>query len=443
MIVSKAIGVDGSSILPKSPALPLRVSFSWTLAGMLSYALCQWGILVAIARLGSPRMVGQFALGLAISSPVILLANLELRAILSTDARREFHYQDYLGLRLLTTLLALVVIGALAGALGEGGEIARVVIALGVFRATEAVSDLQYGLFQQRGRNDRMGRSLMIRGPISLASLAGGLALTGSVFWGVAAMAVGGGLVLLLHDLPCATGLLRSAPRGEVEATRPRWHWPVLGRLALISAPLGLGTMLFALNASLPSLLLQKYSGVASVGIFAVLLSLMMAGHVGVNAIGQSAYMRLAELSAAGDGRGFRRLLSRMLAAVAVLGASGLLAVTFLGKPLLLLCFGSAYAEQAGVLRWLMAAGALSYLANTLAFSMTASRQLKIQPVIMLASVAVTLGLGWTLIPRFGLWGAAIAVLGSSLFQLGSNLGVTLVALGRFHADGDGRTANY
>ena len=47
-----------------------------------------------------------------------------------------------------------------------------------------------------------------------------------------------------------------------------------------------------------------------------------------------------------------------------------------------------------------------------------------------LAALAITLVLGWLLIPRLGLTGLAVAVLGSSLFQLGANLAVTLRALG-------------
>ncbi len=419
------------------PALPLRVSFSWTLAGMLVYAASQWGMLVAIARLGSPGMVGQFALGLAVCSPVILLANLELRAILSTDARRDFRFQDYLGLRLLTTVLALSIIAALAAGLGGNGEIARTIAVLGLFKATEAVSDLHYGLFQQRGRNDRMGRSLMLRGPLSLAALAGGLAVTGSVFWGVAGMAAVGMLVLLLHDLPCAAGLLRADVGGET--ARPRWDGRTLGRLALLSAPLGLLTMLFSVNAGLPALLLQGSHGVATVGVFAVLLSLMGAGHVGVNALGHSATLRLAAQQAAGDARGFRRVLARMLAVAAFLGVAGMGVALFAGKPILLLCFGPAYAEEAGLLRWLMAAGALGYLASTLSYAMIALRRLKVQPLIMLAAAALTLALGWILIPRLGLAGAVVAVLGSSLFQLGANLWVTWRALGTLESTGSFR----
>lgn len=426
-IASKDVRLEA----PGLPPLPLRVSFSWTLAGMLVYAACQWSMLVAIARLGSPGMVGQFAIGLAVSSPVILLANLELRALLSTDARRDFRFQDYLGLRLLTTVLALSGIGVLAATMGGNGEIARAVVALGLFKATEAVSDLLYGLFQQRGRNDRMGRSLMLRGPLGLAALAVGMALTGGVFWGVIGMAVAGALVLLLHDLPAAFGLLRADAGKEREPARPRWDGRSLGRLALLAAPLGLLTMLFAVNAGLPALLLQKRLGTASVGVFAILLSLMAAGHVGVNALGHSATLRLAAQYAAGDARGFGRVLARMLGVAALLGVSGMGVAILLGRPILLLLFGPAYAEEADVLRWLMAAGAAGYLASTLSYAMIALRRLKVQPFIMLASAALTGGLGWILIPSLGLTGIAVAVLAGSLLQLAANLGVTLSALDR------------
>src|SRR5690606_40180926 len=67
-------------------ALSLRVNFSWTLAGNIVYAGCQWAMLVVLARLGRAEMVGQFALGLAITGPVLMCTNLNLRSVPATDA---------------------------------------------------------------------------------------------------------------------------------------------------------------------------------------------------------------------------------------------------------------------------------------------------------------------------------------------------------------------
>ena len=257
---------------PPVRTLAFRENFSWTLIGMLTYAACQWGMLAAMARLGSPRMVGQFALGLAVSGPVMLLANLELRFIAATDARREFRIRDYVGLRILTTLVAVVAIVALAAFMNDGGGTASAIVGLGLFKAVEAQSDLLYGLFQQRSRNDFMGRSLMLRGPLSLAGLAGGVAMGGTLIWGIGAMTLAGLGVLVLHDYPQCVGLLRS--RNE-EALRPGWDAGMLRRLALLSAPLGAVTMLFSLNTNLPSLVLKHHAGVVAVGFLATLISLM------------------------------------------------------------------------------------------------------------------------------------------------------------------------
>ena len=96
------------------PALSLKQNFSWTFVGNGVYQACQWGMLVVLAKLTSPEDVGQFALGLAVCAPVVMLTNLQLRAVQATDARGEYEFADYLGLRLLMTGLALAIITGIA-----------------------------------------------------------------------------------------------------------------------------------------------------------------------------------------------------------------------------------------------------------------------------------------------------------------------------------------
>lgn len=89
--------------------LTLRRNFSWTFVSNVVYAACQWGMLVVIAKLGSPEMVGQFTLGLAVTAPVMLFTSLHLRAVQATDAKQQYIFGDYLGLRLISTGLALAI----------------------------------------------------------------------------------------------------------------------------------------------------------------------------------------------------------------------------------------------------------------------------------------------------------------------------------------------
>src|ERR1700680_3696421 len=55
--------------------LSLRRNFAWTLAGNLIYTACQWAVLIVIVKSTTPAMVGQFALALAVTAPIMILAN--------------------------------------------------------------------------------------------------------------------------------------------------------------------------------------------------------------------------------------------------------------------------------------------------------------------------------------------------------------------------------
>src|SRR4051794_13845152 len=155
----------------KRAELSLRANFSWTFTGNVVYAACQWGILVVLAKLGSPEMVGQFALGLAVTAPVMQFTNLQLRAIQSTDAKSEFSLRDYLGLRLITTIVALLVIIGIAVVANYRQETLLVILFVGLAKGFESISEIFYGQLQQCERMDRIAISMIIKGILSLIVL--------------------------------------------------------------------------------------------------------------------------------------------------------------------------------------------------------------------------------------------------------------------------------
>src|SRR6267142_2141166 len=82
--------------------LSLKRNAVWTLGGNAMYAASQWSQIAVIAHLGSALDIGHYAFALALSTPVFMLANLQLRQIQVTDSLRRRSFGDYLGLRLVT-----------------------------------------------------------------------------------------------------------------------------------------------------------------------------------------------------------------------------------------------------------------------------------------------------------------------------------------------------
>lgn len=131
---------------PKS--LTLRQNFSWTFVGNIIYAASQWGMLVVLAKLGSPEMVGQFTLGLAVTAPIILLSNLQLRQIQATDVDGKYQFGDYFGLRLICTGVALSAIAMITLTAGYRRETSLAILVIGFAKALESITDVFHGLFQ-------------------------------------------------------------------------------------------------------------------------------------------------------------------------------------------------------------------------------------------------------------------------------------------------------
>src|SRR5581483_8233760 len=107
------MAATGTAIAPQVRSiavLPLRIGFSWSLAGWVGYAACQWLMLSVLAKFGSPTIVGQFAFALALSAPIFMFTNLNLRGVQSTDALREYCFPDYVTLRLIGSAVALLAI---------------------------------------------------------------------------------------------------------------------------------------------------------------------------------------------------------------------------------------------------------------------------------------------------------------------------------------------
>jgi len=401
-------------------ALSLRANFSWTFVGNVVYAACQWAMLVVLAKLGSPEVVGQFAIGLAITAPVIMLTNLQLRGVQATDARHEYAFGDYLGLRLAVTPLALLVIAGITLASGYSGQTALVILFVGLAKVFESISDVFYGLLQQHEQMDRIAISMLIKGPLSLVALAFAIVLTGNIVWGTVALAAAWAFRLFTYDIPSGAAILRTVHgEGDENASiRPRWDRRRMLRLTWLALPLGFVMMLGSLMTNIPRYFIERFEGTHALGIFAAMAYIVIAGTTIVDALGQAVSPRLARQYAAGEMGAFRALIAKVLGISALLAAGGILSSLIVGRQVLTLLYRPEYAEHLDIFIWVIAAAGIGYLASVCGYAMTAARQFTIQVPIYVLSIAVVTIACALLVPGHGLLGAAWAIFVMFTMQL-------------------------
>ena len=390
--------------------LSLRHNFAWNLAGNLVYAGCQWGMFVALARTTTAESVGQFALGLAVTAPIFLFSQFQLRGIQATDAREEFTFHDYFGLRLTTSTLALAV-AAVAGALGYGATTAWIILAVAIAKAIESLGDVFYGLMQRHERMDIVAVSRTLKGLLSLGVLWAVLWATGEVLFGVLAMAAAWGVVWLAFDGPKGMSLLAGELGGGGWFPRPAFCFQKMAKLSKLALPLGLASVLTSLQTNVPRYFVEHYGGTSELGIYAALAYLVFAGGMVVMAMGQSATPRLAQLHAAGNHRAYFRLLRRLLGLGTGLALTGMCIAVFFGEYLLGFLYGEEYARKPAVLVWLMAGGGFAYLVSFSGCGILAARRFFVQMPIMVVSVGATALSAALLVPSHGMLGGAMAFL--------------------------------
>ena len=406
-----------------SSGLKLRANFSWTFVGNVINAGCWFSMAIVLVKLGSPEHLGQFALGLATTAPIFMFASLRLRDVQATDAKEEYLFVDFLALRLITTALSLLVVVGIVSLSGFQRATALVILATGCSKAIENISDAFYGLFMRHERLDRVAKSLMMKGPLSLLGLGIGFYLTGSVFWGVIGLATARTTIMLTYDLrnailtlnPTSKRISNIIPK---EWPRPRWNAKILTRLAWLALPLGFVTMLISFTSNIPRYFIEGYMGSYHLGIFAAIASFQKVAPTVVQALGRSASPRLAKYYSVNDTGAFRQLMFKMIAIGAVLGGAGVLVALVLGPQILTLFYGPAYVLHELFVLLMLAAG-IDYIATMLLFAITSARYFKIQLPLQLITTGAVAFACYKLIPSAGLTGAAMALIIGNLCRAG------------------------
>jgi O-antigen/teichoic acid export membrane protein len=410
---------------PPRPSASLRSGFAWTLAGNGLYAAAQWAILSLLAKLGGSEMLGQYALAVALVTPLVMLSHLNLRAVLATDVDGRQPFGDYLAVRLGVSGLSLVGIAILALASGHA-ELAAAILVTGLAQSSETVSDIYYGAMQRRDEMSLIARSMIARGLVSVCAFGLALYVFRDLVWALTAMAAGRVALLLAYDRPrgvAGESMARSGLRAEVSILRA-------------AMPLGVMLLLVSLNTNLPRYAIERFLGVGELGAFAAVASFMTVGSTVVNALGQAATPRLARHFNRRESGQFLRLTFLLAAFVCALGVAGVVVAAVLGATILGAVYRPEYAARGSLLVAIMGAAIPSYIAAALGYAITAARAFDAQAPLFCVVAASCGAASWLLVPRFGLRGAAVSLAIAASVQIGGEALILARAMRRIEAAG-------
>lgn len=401
--------MDKKQILP----LSLKKNFSWTLIGNIFYAASQWLILIMIAKMGTVEMVGQYALALAISTPIFLFLNMQLRSVLATDLEDQYSFNEYLSLRGISSIFCLIIIFILLLLSDYTLQTKIIIFIVSVSKFVESISDIFHGLNQKNERMDNTGLSLIVKGLLSVILFGCVFFFTEDFNLSLLGITLAWGAVLLLVDLPNGLSLLRKHSRNNkqnfLNLIRFRITFKVLKKIVLLASPLGIVGTLDTLTQNIPRYFIEFYISTEALGYYSSIVYLMIVGGTVVGALANSAQPKLASLYLK-DLNKYSELTTKLLLIGAVIGFTGLFISTLFGETLLRIIYSEQYSEYNTILILVMFCALFWYLASFLNSSLIAARMFKLlMPVYILTALATFIS-SIILIKEYELIGATLSL---------------------------------
>lgn len=392
-------------------------NFAWLLLGNLVSALANWGIITTIARFGGAESVGTFAYGLAITTPIFLLADLQLRGLQAADSKGALSFRLLLSTRIVTTLAASVVALALVFLLSESPGTRAVTVLCAVGKSFDSFITLLHGHYQRRKRMLAIALTQALNGVASL-----GFCVVLMLWLGPSAIngALGYALGSVLSALAIwAASLAISDTRREL-FTSNQVSVTFSGILGIVGValPLGISAFLVSANQSILRYIIEDRADLASLGVFAALTYLLTPNTMAINAIGQSQLPSLADDYHQNPHSRFIARNLRLTGIVVALGGATALGALLFGGIALKLAYGEQFTEHSGLLLIFSLTTVFSNVTGLWNYSLLAKQHRKGQLLVALCGVVVTIVVGPALISSLGLRGAALVLALSAMAQI-------------------------
>lgn len=321
-------------------ALSIRANMIWNASGSLIYMAAQWLITVLVVRLSSGYdAAGLLALGMAVANIFVPIGYYKIRTFQVSDLDEEYSFGQYLGFRIVTIALSIVVM-LVYGALTCPQDTWPTVVLYACFALGPVFVDVLHGEEQRESRMDIIGISFILRGVLLLVAFTLGMSLFNSLNIALAMMTVATYLEIALFD-----GI--AFYKVTAKPVKPVFDARAIRSLLVSCAPLVIASFFCWAVPSIPRQAMNDVLGEWFLGIYSSVASPVLIVQMCAQYIYAPLLTTFAKLLKEHDAKGFMRMILKVSLAILAVAVFFGLFFGVLGEPLLVLIFGESIAPYA------------------------------------------------------------------------------------------------
>lgn len=241
-------------------------SLSYTFCSSIIYALVQWIIIAMIGRIVGINGVGIYSLALGLALPINMFFNFGVRQIICSESRC-FSQNSYLYTILIFQGIGLVL--ALSISFIFYTEYTNLIFFVYLVKVIESVCEVTNGLSQRNEQFKLIAISRIARSILSVIAVAITLVITHNLVLAIFSQLIVSLISVFLFDIKQDKSIV----------TDPK--------LYQVGLPLAVAGFLVSQKIMIPRMLLEHYSDMTSLGVFASITYIVSAGGLVVTSISQ------------------------------------------------------------------------------------------------------------------------------------------------------------
>lgn len=379
----------------------------WLLSGNFLFALSQWIMLIFFSQFGDATQLGYYSYALAVTAPVFMLTNLQLRPLLVADANldNKFKFSQYFSLRLVATLFAILISFFFID--WNDFFAIKVFLVVILIKSFESISDIIYGHYNAQKKTEFISRSLIIKSCIAIFLSYLVLFFTSNIFYSLISTLIGYGLILVFLDLK----------ESKINFNLIKFFDIKIKEIIILGLPVGIAVMLISIQANVPRYFLEYYLSIDLVGVYTIFYYFIVVGGVVMNSICQYLSPSFSEFYRDGRISELKKMVLQANLIAIFLGGIGLVLSLLLHGFIIKILYGVQYIKYSYLLPYFMIASIFTYMSIVSGYLLTSLNLLKIQVPIFISLLLFTLIYCYLLIPSYGLLGAVYSTIFSAMSQ--------------------------
>ncbi|MDY3199996.1 MAG: hypothetical protein RBQ84_03510 [Arcobacter sp.] len=371
----------------------------------------QWSLLILTVKFLSTEDVGYFTLAFAVSAPIFMFFNLQLKSIYVVDHRRTTYDFNYFVIRIVTIILALICLIIYSY---FNNYNLLVLLLVGLIKALESLFDIVHADFQKKELMKYMSISIISQSIISFFTFTVVLYFSNSLVYSLVSVAFLLLMVFLLYDLQVFLKLnhinFKYIKFIKISYLKQN-NLHFIKRLLLNALPLGISVFIGSYLTNLPRIYVEKYLGIEQLAYFGAMSYMAIGFFQLLLPIQIILRPRLAKLLKENKWKEFTKYLNLSIFVTVIFGSLLVFNFYIFGDYILIKVYNENYTSYLNILLLLMLGQIILTSSGYLNIAVQSFHIFKIQLLISVFLLFIVLLLGPILINTMGINGAAYLTL--------------------------------